>query len=349
MSSSGGGISSFIGSKWGAVLAVVAIAAGAATIPAVTGTPGGCATSTANVPDGPDPWGGCFPGPSNTGPNATEASMSAYSGPCTITAANVTIDSKVVNCSTLDIESTANGLMIKNSYLKGGVISFDGATFTVQDSYLDNAISYPACTAPSSCSAGLYACGDPNNGTTECGVGYRNYTLVRTEIVNTNRAAYCESTCTIQDNYFHGTNQWPDHTNLAHASSVRNEQNMTLTHNSLACDFPGEATAPELGCSADMSGYPDFAPIKNDTIHRNLFGSNNTGAAYCVYGGATSGKPFSADATNATNIVFTQNVFKKGANGKCGEFGHVTDFNPARTGNVWSGNVFDDGTTAASD
>ena len=30
-------------------------------------SPGACAVSTPNVPDGPDRWGGCFPGPSNTG------------------------------------------------------------------------------------------------------------------------------------------------------------------------------------------------------------------------------------------------------------------------------------------
>ncbi len=123
--------------------------------------------------------------------------MSAYTGSCTVTAANVTIDSKVVNCSPLFVGSGASGLMIKNSYIKGGVIQNTGsASFTIQDSFIDNAVSYGACSN-GACAAGMYACGDPHNATTECGVGYRNFTISRTEIINTNRAAYCEKTCTI--------------------------------------------------------------------------------------------------------------------------------------------------------
>jgi hypothetical protein len=318
--------------------------------PTPTPTPpptGSCATSTTHVPDGPDGMGGCWPGPSNTGPSASEASMATYTGSCTITAANTVIDSKVINCSPLNVGNGASGLMIKNSYIKGGVISNGSATFTIQDSVLDNAVSYPACSSPSSCAAGKYACGDPNNATTECGVGYRNFTILRTEIMHTNRAAYCESTCTIQDSYFHGTTLWPDHTNLAHASSVRNEQYLTLKHNALGCDYTGPFDNDELGCSADMSGYPDFAPIMHATIDGNLFLSNNAGAGFCIYGGGTAGKPYSGNANNATYIVIQNNVFQRGANGKCGTYGPVTDFIQGRTGNVWSNNKYDNGTTVS--
>lgn len=131
---------------------------------------------------------------------------------------------------------------------------------------------------------------------------------------------------------------------MAHASSVRVEQNATVTHNSLVCDFQGPFVNSEIGCSADLTGYPDFAPIKNNTIQNNLLMSNNIGNGFCAYGGGTAGKPFSGDATNATNIKFLNNVFQKGANGKCGAYGPVTDFLSGRTGNVWSGNVWDDGT-----
>jgi hypothetical protein len=311
------------------------------------GTTPTCATTTSHVPDGPDGFGGCWPGPSNTGPSAAESSMAAYSGSCTITAANTTIDSKVINCSPLSVGSGASGLVIKNSYVKGGVISDGSSSFTIQDSLIDNAVSYSACSGSTNCSAGKYACGDPNNATTDCGVGYRNFTILRSEIKNTNRAAYCESTCTIQDSYFHGTNLWPDQTNLAHASSVRNEQYLTLRHNALGCDYAGPFPNDELGCSADMSGYPDFAPIMHDTIDSNLFLSNNAGAGFCVYGGGTSGKPFSNNANNATYIVFQNNVFQRGANGKCGTYGPVTDFITGRTGNVWSNNKYDNGTTVS--
>lgn len=61
---------------------------------------GGCAVSTPNVPDGPDPAGGCFPGPSNTGVPAG-TTLSDYTGPCTITTADTVIDSKTVTCKIL--------------------------------------------------------------------------------------------------------------------------------------------------------------------------------------------------------------------------------------------------------
>jgi hypothetical protein len=271
--------------------------------------------------------------------------MSAYTGSCTVTAANVTIDSKVVNCAPLTVGANASGLMIKNTYLKGGVYSDGTASFTIQDSFMDNALNYPACAAGSSCPAGKYACGDPNNATVDCGVNGSNFTILRTEIINTNRAAYCQSTCTIQDNYFHGTNLWPSSTNLAHASSVRNEQGLTLRHNALGCDYTGPFPNDELGCSADMSGYPDFKPIKNATIDSNLFLANNIGAGFCVYGGGTAGKPFSNDPTNATNIKFTNNIFQRGPNGQCGSYGPVTDFISGRSGNVWTNNKYDNGAT----
>ncbi|HSX42624.1 MAG TPA: DUF4082 domain-containing protein [Candidatus Saccharimonadales bacterium] len=296
------------------------------------GTTTGCATATPHVPDGPDGMGGCWPGPSNTGPNAAESTMAAYTGSCIVTAANTVIDSKVIKCSPLEIADTASGLVIKNSYIKGGVINDNNASFTIQDSLLNNAVNTG------------YACGDPNNATTDCGVGYKNFTILRTEIMNSNRAAYCESTCTIQDSYFHGTNLDPVKTDLAHASSVRNEQYLTLKHNALGCDFTGPFNNTEIGCSADMSGYPDFAPIMHDTIDSNLFLSNNIGAGFCVYGGGTSGKPFSGNANNATYIVFQNNVFQRGANGKCGSYGAVTDFITGRPGNAWTNNKYDNGT-----
>lgn len=313
-------------------------------------TAASCASSTPHVPDGPDGMGSCWPGPNNTGPNAPESSMTAYTGSCTVTAANTTIDSKIVDCSPLVVGPAATNLMIKNSYLKGGVIQNSGsASFTIQDSQIDNAVSRPACSSGTTCAAGMYACGDLNNGTTQCGVGYQNFTILRTEVMHTNRGAYCETTCTIQDSYFHGTNLWPDATDLAHASGIRNEQYLTLRHNSLACDYQGPFTNGDIGCSADMSGYPDFAPIMHDTIDSNLFIANPIGFYFCAYGGGTGGKPYSNNANNATYIVFTNNVFQRGSAGVCGTNGGapVTDFMTGRTGNVWTNNKYDNGTVVS--
>jgi hypothetical protein len=234
--------------------------------------------------------------------------------------------------------------VLKNSYLNGGIVqSGANPSFTVQDSFIDSGVMYPA--ASSGAPAGKYACGDTGNATSDCGVTGSNFTILRTEIVNSNRAAYCESPgpCLIQDSYFHGTNLWPDASNLAHASSTRVEQNTTLRHNTLSCDYTGPFPNGDIGCSADITGYPDFAPIKNNTIDRNLLMANNVGIGFCAYGGGTQNKPYSGDPTNATNIVFTNNVFQRGANGKCGAYGPVVDFVSGRTGNVWTNNAWDNG------
>ena len=92
-----------------------------------------------------------------------------------------------------------------------------------------------------------------------------------------------------------------------------------------------------------MSGYPDFAPIMHDTIDKNLFMQGNIGQGYCAYGGGTAGKPFSSDPNNATYIVFTNNVFQRGANGRCGTYGPVTAFAVNNPGNQWVNNRWDSG------
>jgi hypothetical protein len=305
-----------------------------------------CKSPQSNVPDGSDGRGGCFPGPSNTGPNAPASSMATYTGPCTISTANVVIDSKVVNCRTLVVTGSGGGLVLKNSYLNGAIVQSGGAApYTVSRSFIDSGTQFPACS-DGSCPAGKYACGDINNATTNCGVNGSNFTILRTEIINSSRAAYCKSNCLIRDNYFHGTNLWPDASNGMHASAVREEQNLTLRHNSLHCSYTGPFINSEIGCSADLTGYPDFAPIKNNTVDGNLFVAS-PGSGFCAYGGATSGKPHSSDPTNATHQRFTNNVFQRGNNGRCGSYGPVTAFNVNGTGNVWSGNVWDDGTKVA--
>ena len=149
----------------------------------------------------------------------------------------------------------------------------------------------------------------------------------------------------IQDSWIHATDFDPN--SEWHASAVRVEQYATLVHNTLACDYTGPFNNPEIGCSADMTGYPDFAPIHHNTIDGNLFMANPIGLGFCAYGGDTGGKPYSDDPTNGTYIVFTNNVFQKGSNGKCGTYGAVTDFDTGGTGNTWFNNLWSDGTPVA--
>ena len=275
------------------------------TVPTSTAPP-----TTQPTTDPPAAW----PNESNTGP-AADVVLTNYTGPLTITAANTVIDSKTVNG---DLDIRATGVMIKNSVINGEVSNYDNdatSSFTIQDSIVHNG-KRDACMC----------------------VGSHNFIALRIEVIGGNRGMYCESTCTITDSYIHGT----DLKATQHASAIRVEQNTTLRHNTLKCDWTA-ITDSEIGCSADMTGYPDFAPIKNNTIDNNFFAANPAGLGFCAYGGGTNGKPFSGDPTNATNIKFTDNVFERGSNNKCGTWGPITDFISGRAGNVWTGNVWDNG------
>ena len=168
--------------------------------------------------------------------------------------------------------------------------------------------------------------------------------MLRTEVVGGQGGIYCRLNCTVQDSWVHGTDLDPN--SEWHASAIRVEQHSTLIHNSLACDWT-LITNNEIGCSADMTGYPDFAPITHNTMDGNLYVANPVGLGFCAYGGGTATKPYSGDSANATYIVFRNNVFQRGSNSKCGDYGPVTDFLTNRAGNAWQNNRWSDGASVA--
>jgi hypothetical protein len=151
----------------------------------------------------------------------------------------------------------------------------------------------------------------------------------RLEITGGNRSGFCDP-CTLRDSFVHG-----QETELpAHASGVRASQNSTLIHNVLWCE-------PQ-NCSANLTGYPDFEPTQHWLIQRNLFMSG-PGPTFCAFGGNSDGKPFSDDPTNAMDILFYDNVFKRDLQPQCGALGSIVAFE-SKSGNVWQGNVWaDDG------
>ena len=95
------------------------------------------------------------------------------------------------------------------------------------------------------------------------GLGFDNFVVLRTEVVGGQGGIDCRLNCTVQDSWVHGTDLDPN--SEWHASAIRVEQHSTLIHNSLACDWT-LITNNEIGCSADMTGYPDFAPITHNTM-----------------------------------------------------------------------------------
>jgi hypothetical protein len=281
----------------------------ASVSPSATSAPSPTQTSAA-----PTQTSGGFPDAGNTGVPAG-VTLTNYTGPCTITTNGTVIDAKTVNC---DLSIRATDVVIKRSRVNGEINGGEGtgSSFTVADSEVVNQ-ARQAC---------------------QC-IGSDNFTVLRTEIRGGNRGIYCRLHCLVADSWIHGSQLLA----TQHASAVRVEQYATIRHNTLACTWTG-SLANDTGCSADLAGYPDFAPINHNTITANLFAANPSGAGFCAYGGATQGKPYSGSPTNATYIVFADNVWERGSNGKCGTYGPIVNFDKTRTGNQWTNNRFEDGT-----
>lgn len=273
-------------------------------------------------PGGEDPWGGCWPGPDNTGVPAG-TTLTNYTGSCTITANGTTIDSRTVNCSPLTVR--AANVTITNSQLNGGVNIESAYCGSVSMTITDSSVDLPDDVSGNSGSTGILRC---------------NFTANRVDVTGGRRSMYCVNNCVIENSWVH--EQGVDPTEEAHFSGIRMEQNGTIRHNSITCE--ATRSGPGSGCSAGLTGYPDFAPITNNLIERNLFYRGAAGGStMCAYGGATGGKPYSSDPTNATYIRFIGNRFVRGGNGHCGNLGTILHYDGGRTGNQWTDNLFDTG------
>jgi hypothetical protein len=258
----------------------------------------------------PAPTVSGWPNATNTGVPAGTA-LTAYTGPCTITAANTVIDAKTVGC---DLTIRAVNVTITRSHINGSVGIGNGGGLSIADTTI--------VTAPNT-----------------SGLDGTNFTATRLDVSGGNRGSWCMSACTIRDSYFHGQRISAG----AHASAVRMEQNGSLIHNTLLCD-PVVGTGGGA-CSADLTMYPDFVPIHDVKVLGNHL-VTPPGSYYCSYGGGTAGKPYSTDPSNATNMVFRDNVFDRGPWGACGGLkggAPISGWKATNSGNTWAGNVWSDG------
>lgn len=276
------------------------------------------------VPGGADPWGGCFPGPNNTGvPVGTE--LTPYTGPCIVTEPNTVIDSKLVNCW-LDIR--AKNVTIRNSHVNGRVHidsdRCDTASFTITDSTV---------VTDSIITRALMYC---------------SYTAERVNLSGGGSMATC-SNCTIKDSYLHSPMEDPE--GKAHNSTVRIGANATIEHNTLYCNVKSYAatdgSGETSGCSANQTGYShDGLPPHNSTLKRNYYAATNGG--YCAYGGSTGG----SGESQVHDVKFVQNIFQRGKEAAwqwsptsyiCGGYGPVTSLDLSKPGNEFTDNTWDNG------
>jgi len=115
-----------------------------------------------------------------------------------------------------------------------------------------------------------------------------------------------------------------------------------MTHNYVVCDQPATYD-PDGGCTGDINLIPNFATAHDVTIDHNLLGANIS-SAFCTYGGDKHTSPY----PYGNHIVYTNNVFQRGTNNKCAAYGPVAGYE-YNTGNVWTGNVWDNGGTVDPD
>ena len=222
------------------------------------------------------------------------------------------IDAKTINC---DLVIHAANVKISRSKINGIVsdgTDNNGYSFTLTDSTVD---------------------ASPDGARQVTAVGEVNFTVIRSNIAGGNRSVNC-IVCTVQDSYLHGQDR--DNGGTWHESAIRMNDHGVILHNTISCDAP---TVGDAGCSADLTGYGDFAPVEFNLIENNLFTATPSGG-FCAYGGSSKGKAYSNDTHD---IRFINNVFAHGSTGNCGIWGPVTDYDPTRPGNVFTGNVWTDG------
>lgn len=296
------------------------------TTTAATPTETATATPTSSPAKTPDPTtsppstvpSGDFPDASNTGvPRGT--SLSAYTGSCTITADNTVIDAKTLTC---DLDIRAADVMITRSKINGRVVldtDIPGSSrwsYTLQDSEVNGGVvQLPA-------------------------VSYGNMSVIRSNVYGGQTAVQCgekASFCTVRDSWLHGQNIPPGANWHLGGFLSNGGTNVLLEHNSVICD--AAPTGSDGGCTGDVNLFGDFAVVSHVTVRNNLMGAN-TGSAYCTFGGDVSNKQF----PHANNVVYEDNVFVRGSNGKCGAYGPVSNFNIDGPGNKWINNTWQDGT-----
>lgn len=311
---------------------------------------GGAVVSTScvgapNTPGGADPWGGCWPGPQNTGypkglPGDTRqpVTLTPYTGPTTIQTCGVVIDSKIVDESI--IVQTGNGttseatpcVTIRNSLVNGVIYAeqpTDGPTL-VEDTEV----------AP------------PDLPFWE-NIGRSNVFVHRVDSHGGEGVIKCETNCEATDNWVHGMELGGTYHYNAFGGNGTN--GFRIEHNYASCGDWSKTSSPgdDAGCSAVIGFYGDFGPIRNITIARNYLASTfdvsaagvDRQAGYCLNPGYYPGKPY----PDTNDLTVTDNVFARGGSNKCGVFGPTNSLNAVGkpNGNVWSGNAFDDGTVIA--
>lgn len=279
----------------------------AASSPAASPSPSAASPSPSSSSTPP---AGGWPDATNTGYKYTGVTLHSAGCPTTITVDNSTYDS----CEFADtVTVQAHNVKINRSLVHGllnanYVLDFDLGGLVLTDVEIDGSGHAP------------------NGEAALPGTGYGSgFTCVRCDIHGSGRGVNAQDSAVVKDSWMHDFS----YVNGAHQSGVGSNggSGVQLIHNTISCRSDG--------CSGAQVMYGDFNPVNDVLVQDNKF---DTTGSYCVYAGSAAGKPY----PNGTNIRYLNNTFVKGSTGHCGIYGPVAAW-AANAGNVWTGNVYDDG------
>lgn len=289
------------------------------TIPATTTTVVVGPTTTTTAPATP----GAFPDATNTGVPAG-TTLTAWTGSTTIS-----------TCQTITGKTFPNGLTVT---AKNGTSSAATPCVTIQDSKVTGVLFTGYSGAGPTVIKDSEVIGQSSSTTPP--LWQDNFFGFRLNVHGGRGQVDCDGVCSLTDSWVHdeaysgATHMQAFETNGQTSGGI-----VTLEHDSFDCDPSGTATGGG-GCAADVSFFGDNASVNGSVVKDNLFIASSGQFGYCVYtGGSESSKPFGT----GTNLDWENNTFQKGKSGKCGDAGPVADW-AHNSGNVWSGNHYDDGT-----
>jgi hypothetical protein len=297
----------------------------------VSGSGSGC-SGAASTPGGPDPWGGCFPGPTNTGvpagTNLVTVNSSAQDPPNSA----LPSDNLGWNYSSSDgaIDITKAGAVIDGVSSSGVNDNVAGAGFTMKDSEMNGVINSSGSNGAILIESSTINGGQQGSYPT---VGVPNVTVQDSDLYGGKDEVNCEgNNCTVDNSWLHDNyaGNFALHQQGFFADGNSND---TLTHNSIFCTG---------GCTADVSMLGGENGV---SVSKNLLVASPD-SSFCVYPGP--------DASNMSqwpisNVSWSDNVLQRGHNGQCdASYGAVYGWYPSQctpsSSCTWTGNMWDDGT-----
>lgn len=266
--------------------------------PATTAASTSCA-GAANTPGGPDPWGGCWPGPNNTG-IAGCPPLTPYNGTLRV-GSGETVQNTLVNGQLLISSSGAKGINIKCVkvvYTGYFPVDTERSGLTGADQVVMDRVEVD-CRGSQVTNAAFLLYGA---------------TVQRGKVTNCPDAFRYQDYSLVQDSYCGDLNVNGDVNNEWHYDCAQTVGgvNMTLRHNS----FVGKDTS-------DVAIWPDLEPVNNVLVERNLLIGS---PGYKIYVGKGN------HPGETTNVTVRDNRFGPGGWGPC----VIDGANPTWTGNVWN-------------